>query len=787
MTTFYRAERDTLNLERYYTYKKALAEGDTVPMQYLKCYLVGIPQIGKTTVMKRLTDEIRNLSSIGGKPYWPSTGVAECAYVQVKQTTITNVKSQDRSEWSMTISKDELQEAIELYCNTDKFQPSNVNNDNSNVNDPVEALSSPNETQSTVPQEVDSGEASGAVSQTVVPQADSHEVKSKVTDTIPADIRDIMELFDSKLKEAGNKILTSKEVQMLLMIDVGGQSSFLEMLPLLMKGPSMYLTFFKLSENPLEDSYFDKYAKDSNCIIDKEKRAEHTVGDAIIQILSGVESSRRPNEDVRKVIEETIRIEDASTPYNNGMYRTIAFLIGTHKDLIKESHWFFRYFLSFFGYNNSIDTKLVEIDNSFEKHIEEVFGSGENIVAWAECKTAASRGKLIFAMDNMNGNEKEIQELRSRLMDEAKKIGNFRIPVRWLLFGIVLRKEYEWITMDDCIILAQRFHIPEEEVDSILWFLSSVTGMLLYQPDIKYEPLQKVIFCNPQIIFDNVSELIILNVYDTSGDKSWIKCLEERGKFFPIKLECRTHMRDNFIPFDDLQQSVRRKHDQDHVNQKVLMPIEALVQFLMDRKIVAPCPLPKGQEGDIPYIMPATLDYGSVDHLVCQDDAAAPCSLFMKFTKTYYVPPGLFSCLITTIFNEYSNCDEDCIKEVKRNYISFYDQARIVLISSSKWLEVRVLHYNSSLLNTKRQACFHVMKIVSGMVSKVMEDLNFSNEYDYFIKCGPDHYVPIKSDVSCKDGQHYVYCKVKGNITISQAQQCWFSSKVSSKARSNHY
>ena len=742
-----------MNLERYDTYKKALAEGDTVPMQYLKCYLVGIPQIGKTTVMKRLTDEIQNLSSIGGEPTWSSTGLAECAYVQVRQTTITNVKSQDSSEWSMTVSKDELQEAIELYCNTDKFGTStaiSTKNCDTNVDDSEQAYSGPDMTQATI---------SKTQEDSVVEQP-LQELEPGI---IPKDIEDIVVSFHSKLKKTGGKFLNSKEVQMLLMIDVGGQSSFLEMLPLLMKGPSMYLTFFKLSENPLEDSYFDKYTKEKN----KGNKAKYSVGDAMIQILSGVALSRRPDEQVRRVLEEIGRSisEDESTPYNYGKYRTISFLIGTHKDLIKEN------LSSSSGYNKLVD----KIDNSFEKRIEEVFGSEEDLVAWAACKTAASKGKLIFAMDNMNGSKAEIQELRSRIMDEAKKIGNFHVPVRWLLFGIVLRKEYEMITMKDCIILAQLFHIPEKNVDSVLWFLSSVTGMLLYQPDIKYEPLQKIIFCNPQIIFDNVSELIIQNVYDISGDKSWIKCFEERGKFIPVKLHRRTCMRDNYISFD-LKKSMRRKHDQSHP--KLLISIKALIHFLEYRKIVAP--LSKGQEEDIPYIMPAALDYGSVDHLICQDEA--PCPLLLKFAN--YVPPGLFSCLITNIFNEY---DCDCIGEVKRNFICFYDQARIALISSSKWFEVRVLHYNSSLLNTKRQACFHVIKIVSDMVSKVMNELNFSNKYNFFIKCGSDHYVPIESDVSSKDDHYYVYCKVKGNIIISPAQQCWFSSKVSSKVRSNHY
>ena len=730
----------------YDLYKKALAEGSTVPMQYLKCYLIGIPQIGKTTVMKRLADEIHNLREIGGKAKWKSTGIAECSYMQVKQMTI---KSEDRSNWS--IPKDELQEAIKLYYNTGSFEASTVTAATASENEGTHVHN-------------DSVKAEKPVTPTPAGTQPSKSNTSKISTkvSIPKDIRDIVNSFNRKLKETDGNILISKEVQMLLMIDVGGQSSFLEMLPLIMKGPAIYLTFFKLSENPLEDSYFDKYSKEPGIVVDGDKRAQYTVGDAIIQILSNVALSRHPNEQVRKLLENINSTKDTSTPYESGAYRTTAFLIGTHKDLLMES----------LGHETElIDAKLGQIDDTIDKRIKEVFGY--DLVAWAACETQFSRGKLMFAMDNMNGGDKEIQDLRSRLMDEIKKIGNFHIPVRWLLFGIILRKEYEWITIEDCISLAQSFDIPEENVDAVLWFLSSVTGMLLYQPDIEHLQLKRVIFCNPQTIFNSISKLIILNIYDKSGDMSWIKCMKENGKFYLTKLDRKIHMNeeDSYSSSDNLQHSVRRRHDQEHK----LVPIHALVDFLQYRKIVAP--LSKGQEKDLPYIMPAALDYGPVDHLKCQDDA--PSTLYVRFLG--YVPPGIFSCLITKVFNEY---DSECIAEVKRNIICFRDNGRkIALIASSKCYEVRVLNYDSES-EYIHELCVDVKVTVLGLIHAVMEDLSFKDKFNFFIKCDhtdpTEHYIPINAILSKskKDGTHYIRCN-EGHNTRLPEQLCWFNHKVS--------
>lgn len=53
---------------------------------------------------------------------------------------------------------------------------------------------------------------------------------------------------------------------MFVMIDVGGQCAFLEMIPLLMSGPAIYLTFFNLTKH-LDDKYFDGYNKGGNDVL----------------------------------------------------------------------------------------------------------------------------------------------------------------------------------------------------------------------------------------------------------------------------------------------------------------------------------------------------------------------------------------------------------------------------------------------------------------------------------------------------------------------------------------
>lgn len=234
-------------------------------MQYIKCYLVGIPGVGKTTTMKRLikrptddnfsrsttmestpvkastTDDDSDDSSEGGYYYdsdEDSVDSTERRQTEDRcrvETTQEYVSIKQGPECDMSSANNVLEDVIELYHCTDRFKESPGTRQQEitqSIND------SPAESHSEFPVEYRMKSSSALVQEQVESLVPDHE-----------DIRKMVSQFNEQVRERGGKFSGSRGVQLMLMIDVGGQSAFLEMLPLLMKGPSIYLTFFKLSED----------------------------------------------------------------------------------------------------------------------------------------------------------------------------------------------------------------------------------------------------------------------------------------------------------------------------------------------------------------------------------------------------------------------------------------------------------------------------------------------------------------------------------------------------------
>ena len=59
-------------------YREVLARGECIEMWFIKVILLGAPRLGKTTVRRRLTGEISDISS-SGEAKQPSTGAVESA------------------------------------------------------------------------------------------------------------------------------------------------------------------------------------------------------------------------------------------------------------------------------------------------------------------------------------------------------------------------------------------------------------------------------------------------------------------------------------------------------------------------------------------------------------------------------------------------------------------------------------------------------------------------------------------------------------------------------------
>lgn len=765
-----------------------------MPIQYLKCYLVGIPQIGKTTTKWRLVKKIRNLSEQGCKTAWKSTGIADCSYVMVSQDTLAVKKGDDGEEWSMT--SNELEEALEMYAYTGHLQ------DSSQKADPE-----------------DSESALVSIQKSKKTKAASSDAAIEVTTgtsrpTIPDHIKDTAQKFDGMLKNTGGNISASKVIQMLLMIDVGGQSAFLEMLPLLMKGPALYLAFFKLSagRQSLEDMYFDKYNQGDGKMVDEDKVSNYSVGDAIIQILSSVALSRHPSKEEKKVLEILARdrSEDDTVSFQD-KHSAVAFLIGTYRDelvrnkavnLVKlqlkkqlgddfaqdkldeavrslgehptmeECEELLRGLSIDESLQKEVEDSIADLDERFEQKILEVFKGDKkghkgridfmDHIAYAvrDSRDSSTQKRLIFSIDNMHGGEKELQELRGRLMEEVHTISHFRIPVRWLVFGILLRMEFEWITMSDCIFLAKALHIDEDELDTVLWFLASITGMILYQPDIEDPILSKVVFCGPQVIFNSISDLIIGSIYQR---QALIDEMHHNGIFSLQKLEelCQSKYQKG-----GLENSVQRDPQK-----KQIIPLPSLISLLEYRKIIASTS--DEEDGDL-YIMPAALDYLSGEQLeetlkdYCQPKL--PCPLLVKFYYGY-PPPGLFSCILTTIIKQ---SDLYLVVERKRNFINFwFDDILVALVARAKWYEVYICN-NQSSYTTKQELCDFIQDWFNETLTSVLRDLSFGEEvkkYEFCVKCAGDSSKPEHTILIEKIGQRCRKCYK--TMRGCELHECW--------------
>lgn len=520
-----------------------------------------------------------------------------------------------------------------------------------------------------------------------------------------------------------------------------------------------------------------------------DNEALWTVGDVIIQILSNVALSRYPSNKVKellktlkkeplekavpvsdkntasgaeelspepkKAIYSTDTINPSSAKHDNHEHHVSAFLIGTFKDKLSLG-------------DKTLDKKLIEIDKGLRKKIREVFGDlkGHFIAYRSKSSRRPKSSRLMFSLDKSSDDE-EMKKLRSRIMKETKRVGNFKVPVRWLLFGLILRKEYEWVVMEDCEYLAEMLHIRKNDVKELLFFLSSVAGMLLYHPD---SCLKGVIICNPQTIFTSISKLIVGDFY--SREK---KTCEQEIEYVKHLGGGKFRRNDKEYQGTTLEKS-RRRLGQDLEP----IPIDSLLRFLSYCHIIA-----HDESESNCFIMPAALDYSSLpgedlaklkEIYPCETET--PCPLVIKFNLGY-APPGLFSCLITTLY-EKGKIVKDGI--VKRNFISFVeDGTMIALIAYSQWYEVHIINDKYSI--PLEELCIKVQKSVRTYIRDVIERLGFCElstpcELKLHIKCNlkSEHFINV-DDKQSENG--HIFCDDCFKWCSEKEVCCWFSPKVS--------
>ena len=717
----------------YEAYHQALKEGAAVPLKYLKVLFFGPPRTGKTSLRRRLVGEIENLANLE-KTVQPSTGTAECCDVIIREDKITTETTViTESKWSSIkvlcgkekntqVLDEELKLLYRLVSQNPKWSrhilienkpldenrsPVPPNEDTpSNENESLNENKSPVRDKQQSPvrsqEKVSSNETTDSNFNTsthwVKPNG-GQEYELSAEDKERKEINEVFEAFDKILRTSGegqSKDLLEGTILM-NMVDTGGQPAFLEMLPALTMGPALYLIFFRLNQE-LKKRYQIQYVSEDN-----EKillgDSSYTVEEVIFQALS------------------SIACFSCASPKKAKMPNPshAAVLVGTHKDKLESDK----------------KAKIEDKDDALRKSIERILKCDicemdKNFVY------KFSGDQLIFAIDNMKGDEAELIEVRKRLQQVIEQMFDdikLPIPASWLMFGIFLRKMGKCtVSLSQCHMIGEKLNLTDTK--GALWFLHHCVGVLMHFPEV--DEIKDIVICNPQIVFDSVTNLI-LNSFKIELVRDSV---------------CDKFNKDGQFRFKDIQKiSEKREGD--------VLPLPNLVKLLKHLNIIAPIrsegssPQSDVCEEEVVYFMPAVLKHATEKELHMEQSLTDPVPLMICF-KCGFLPVGVFCANIASLVSQGWKLQNDRDHSLCKNRATFricdgtYD---ITLISMPKWFEIHIARSARSATPDKalQAICQQVLKKVCNTLDQVISKMHYEQvfssdetSYELGFKC-PEH------------------------------------------------
>ena len=237
-------------------YRQILAKRETLEMWFIKVILLGAPRLGKTTMRRRLTGEIDDISS-SGEGEQPSTGTVESGPSIVIRNLSSTTALITESQWLAT--KNLSDEAYMLL----RYFHSHVSEKISTRSAPQNKQENSNTQTAQVPNEfVEPTKRSrwgafmqgfinrvwkthGSVSSNGVTVTEDKVPISNTSQYIP-----VPDMLRHAVSPSHWKDIEQlyQDTALVNMEDTGGQPEFMDLLALLTVGPALYLLFCKLTD-----------------------------------------------------------------------------------------------------------------------------------------------------------------------------------------------------------------------------------------------------------------------------------------------------------------------------------------------------------------------------------------------------------------------------------------------------------------------------------------------------------------------------------------------------------
>ena len=688
---------------------------------------------------RRLVGEIQNLAK---EPIQVSTGTAEAYDVIVKLvedkiTSSTTVIT--KSLWSTTkalfgkkkgTNETDLNEELRLLyqmiykshtVERKSHVPDLVNDEEGQSSSVVKTDTAPNPILLESPKEVQISPDTATLQEVSLVKLAGKELSATKVDEIEKAFVAFTKLLHTPGQEELKVLLD--ETILMNMVDTGGQPAFLEMLPALTIGPALYLIFFRLNQE-LDKVYQIHYvSEDSEDVHFGDSL--YTVKEVIFQALS------------------SIACFNSIAPKKDNKYNVFyaAMLVGTHKDLL----------------GSDPEGEIKAKDGALQEHLREILKTDlfdENFLHYA------SDDQLMFAIDNMKGGEEELTKVQQRLEDVIKQeFDNFPIPASWLMFNIFLRKMgNRTMSLLQCHEIADRLEV--KDTDEALWFLHHYVGTLMHFPDV--EEIKDVVICDPQVVFDSVTDLILNSFNLKKVSKSACDKFKETGQFsFKDIQKIAKNSKSDSLPLPQLVKlleylSIIARVTPESPSCSIISPSSSVPP---STGLTTQSDTNQNRKEKLVYFMPAVLRLANEEELYVKQTPTDPAPLMIRF-KCGFVPVGVFCAIIASLVARKYTL-RWCLQEphkhpskegshiLCKNKVTFrvngaYD---VSLISKPKRCEIHIACISSTDM-TLEKICHHVQKTVCDTLDQVISKMKYkqyltsslSDEplYELGFKC-PEH------------------------------------------------
>lgn len=670
-----------------------------LPLKCLKFLFLGAPRAGKTTFLKRLVGKIKELNKDRENP---STNVVECTDALICiAATIT-----DKTEWCCVESdskkdglraldkealmiyhfvektrkqqkwkaqqelkaKEESEAQYKLKAQQERLQASQHQHiDEQQLSKPDEHVKPGGETKSveeTVSKSIER-DNSWQPEYQQVQQKDNVETLTTIEHSVlDAEVDDMFKSWEKVLSEHNVSEIKeiSKGTVLVNMIDIGGQPCFLEMSSVLTLGPALYLVFFDLRQEIKERIPVTYVLEELQSLRKIELPYWYSVQEVVFKIFSSVACFNHSHD---------------QNEYLVPIQSQVVSLVGTHLDK---------------AINNEHTHREKQMCHELENLEADDFYRSQPYQRYLH----KLDGKNYILAVNNDGGDDEIKEHKEQLEDLIEnKFKKFDIPVSWLLFSIFLRRmERPVITLDQCKMIAQRLYI--KEVEYVLWYLHHHTGVVMYYSHSEISELGNIIICDPAIIFDCISNLVI-SVFKKKEKELW---------------------KTGIFTCDDLEEA----QVMDEVNHFTRNHLISLLKYL---NVLV-------ELDESKYFMHAVLI--ETDDLPKENEKIA--SLIIRF-DCGFVPNGCFSQLIieliksrkfTLELKKSKEFELELVRdEIRKNRVKFNLQSSylVTLVSRPKYYEVHVdanVEESNCALNSW-EACHVIKTVVCRALDSVIETL----------------------------------------------------------------